>query len=291
MSHSQHQQSSIVHQRFWRILYIDDQVDEKRSELILESGVSELNPKCLFTIVSNTFAGLERIETTTYDMILIKEYLPEFPFALFEHVIQNIHLHIPIIRIYNRMRYSLPPPQHQSSSSPLFLLYPFTFPELQELIIHCMKAKFGHSFHPLPLTLSPYMGPAAIPIPMAMQSNHHTMMYPTNTTNTTNYTQQSPPTNNNKNAAITTATTTIIPPSSLSSSSSSSSSSANPIVYHDTDHPHPHHLSSIDNDHIDITTDNNNNNNQLLSKSMTNRCEEFSPIPDIDWQSFLANGF
>jgi hypothetical protein len=145
-------------QRFWRILYIDDQVEERRSEAILESGVSTLNPACIFTVVSNIFTALERIEVSSYDMIISKEKLQYFTVEEFQRLLRNSHMDIPLVRLVPRKQKQAflkkVHKMHWKDISSKVLFEPFSFVELKTMIMNCMREKFGDDFCPISMESS-----------------------------------------------------------------------------------------------------------------------------------------
>jgi hypothetical protein len=158
-----------ISQRFWRILYVDSQIDEKQSESILESGVSELSPPCNFIVVSNIFSAMERIQfSPAFDMMMIKEKKSDFELAKFEKVIRNSNILIPIVQILPRESNKMNKSNSKTAKNGInIILYPYTFAVLKSTIIGCIKEKFGQSFDPY--SIPSYSKTASI-IPVVTQS-------------------------------------------------------------------------------------------------------------------------
>lgn len=85
---------------YFKILYIDDEVDAKLASNDLEKSTENYHKLCIFTVVSNTFCALECIQHTHFDVIMIKEDLKVNKFFHSDEMIKimkNLNLGLPII--------------------------------------------------------------------------------------------------------------------------------------------------------------------------------------------------
>jgi hypothetical protein len=141
----------------WRILYIDE-IEENHSQQILEAGVADIEPSCAFEVVSNSFSGLERLETSEYNMILMKQDLESFNADQVTQFLRNIAVHIPIVRLVRRKRNGIHSGFCIHQNGQLLLYTPFTFSDLKLTISYCMRLVFGANYQPIqsePIILIP----------------------------------------------------------------------------------------------------------------------------------------
>jgi CheY-like chemotaxis protein len=89
--------SSHVARKIFKILYIQANLHEKSSANLLEQSTDSLYPKCIFTVVSNGFAGLEQLEFTKFDLLFIQKDLPDFHGFDMIQIIRRLRSSVPVI--------------------------------------------------------------------------------------------------------------------------------------------------------------------------------------------------
>jgi CheY-like chemotaxis protein len=89
--------SSHVARKIFKILYIQANLHEKSSANLLEQSTDLLYPKCIFTVVSNGFAGLEQLEFTKFDLMFIQKDLPDFHGFDMIQIIRRLRSSVPVI--------------------------------------------------------------------------------------------------------------------------------------------------------------------------------------------------
>lgn len=131
--------------QFWHVLYIDD-VDEKNSERILESAVSDFPIPVVFTVVANCFSALERVEMTEFDLIMIKSDLEHFNAEEFVRVVRNIDIFTRIILMVPEQKKTPKSLRHSNLISAI-LRSPFSFQTLRVALLdslsHFQKLHFS----------------------------------------------------------------------------------------------------------------------------------------------------
>ena len=75
-------------------------IDEKAAAKVLERSVAPLKPKiCVFTVVQNCFAGLEAIQHTDYDCVIVQKDLTGLNIAGMLKVVRALGNNVPFIHM------------------------------------------------------------------------------------------------------------------------------------------------------------------------------------------------
>jgi hypothetical protein len=84
-----------------KILYIQPDLNEKSCSSILEKATSTITPPCLFSVVANAFTGLELIEITDFDLIIISRVTHSMASTEFIQVLQQLNVLVPVLTLEN----------------------------------------------------------------------------------------------------------------------------------------------------------------------------------------------
>jgi hypothetical protein len=119
---------------FLKVLFIHPGIDEKSATSTLERGTSIIPPHCSFTVVSNCFLALERMETTHFDLIFLQKDLKFFPSLTFTDIMKDLNIKIPVILLLRKNSGFV----SGESSLENILSYPFSFSDFRKAIIKVM---------------------------------------------------------------------------------------------------------------------------------------------------------
>ena len=94
-----------MHRDFLKILYVENDLDEKGAALVLEKSSRRLKPTiCNFQVVSNGFFALEYCEHTNYDVMMVQHGDENMEGDALIRILRNIGNSIPLILLVDKVK-------------------------------------------------------------------------------------------------------------------------------------------------------------------------------------------
>jgi DNA-binding NtrC family response regulator len=87
--------------KYFKVLYIDSEIEEKSSCSMLENATSLKTSTCAFTVVGDILRGLECFEASHFDIIFVRKEMNYFNAIDFIHVVRHLGSSVPVVILHD----------------------------------------------------------------------------------------------------------------------------------------------------------------------------------------------